>query len=154
MAYSKIERTVYDLAAPAAAECGCYIYDVEYVKEGGGRVLRIYADKESGGISIDECETISRAVSAALDTSDPIKENYMLEVSSPGIERKLRQPEHFEKYIGETVDVGLFKAVNGSKQLCGELAGYEDKTVILKTDDEEIKIPQNETTFVKLHFDF
>ncbi len=153
MAYSKTESITLELAEPIAKECGCFIYDVEFVKEGGIYFLRVYADKD-GGISLDECEKISRALSEALDKRDPIKENYYLEVSSPGIERKLKTPEHFERYIGETVDVGLYKAIGGSKQITAELAGFNDGVISLKMADETLEIPQKETTVVKLHFEF
>ena len=150
--YSKTEKIVLDLAKPVAENNGCFIYDVEYVKEGGNWYLRIYADKD-GGITLDECEVISREMSSILDEKDPISQNYFLEVSSPGIERKLRQEEHFEMYKGETVDIGLYKAVNGSKTLCGELVGLDGDEVIVKTE-EEIRIKLSETTFVRLHFEF
>ena len=150
--YSKTEQLVLDMAKPVAEKNGCFIYDVEYVKEGSCRYLRIYADKD-GGISIDECEIISREISELLDKKDPIKENYFLEVSSPGIERKLRQPEHFEMYMGETVDVGLYKAQNGSKTLCGILKGYNGEEIEIETE-EIIKLKISETTYVKLHFEF
>ena len=153
MAYSKTESITLELAEPIAKDCGCFIYDVEFVKEGGVYFLRIYADKD-GGISLDECETISRALSTKLDEKDPIKENYYLEVSSPGIERKLKTPEHFERYIGSTVDVGLYKAIGGSKQITAELAGFDNGIINLKKDGETISVSQKETTVVKLHFDF
>lgn len=154
MAYSKLELKIFEIAKPIAAENDCYIYDLEYIKEGKSRVLRIYADKESGGISLDECEAISRKISEVLDKSDPISENYMLEVSSPGIERRLRNPEHFEKYIGETIDIGLYQAINGSKTLSGRLIFFENEKITLETESGEISIMQSETTNVKLHFDF
>ena len=110
--YSKTEKTVLDMAIPVAKEQGCFVYDVEYVKEGNSWFLRVYVDRE-GGITIDECEAISRELSSILDKNDPISNNYFLEVSSPGIERKLRQDEHFEMYKGELVDIGLYKAYNG-----------------------------------------
>ncbi len=154
MAYSKTEAIAFDLAEPIVKECGCYIYDVEFVCEGGIYFLRIYADKD-GGITLDECEEISRALSKKLDEADPIKQNYYLEVSSPGIERKLKQPEHFERYLGETVDVGLYKAINGSKQITATLSGYEDGVISLTlSNGEEIELSQKETTVVKIHFDF
>ncbi len=153
LVYSKTEKVVLDMAKGVAEKSGCFIYDVEYVKEGGNYYLRVYADKE-GGINIDECEVISREISAMLDESDPIKQNYFLEVSSPGIERKLRQPEHFEMYKGETVDVGLYKAINGSKILSGTLLGLEDEMVSLEIENETVKIKLSETTYVKLHFEF
>ncbi|MBQ2932902.1 MAG: ribosome maturation factor RimP [Clostridia bacterium] len=154
MAYSKLELKILDLAKPIAEENDCYIYDLEYLKEGKSRTLRIFADKEGGGISLDECEAISRKLSEELDKKDPIPENYMLEVSSPGIERRLRNPEHFSRYIGETIDIGLYKAENGSKTLSGKLVSFEDGKITLETESGNVSIMQSETTGVKLHFDF
>ena len=142
------------MAKPVAEESGCYIYDVEYLKEGKARTLRIFADKEEGGISLDECEAISRRMSDLLDTSDPIRENYMLEVSSPGIERRLKEGWHFQKYIGNTVDIGLYKAIDGAKLISGVLKDYTDGNIIIETDSTDMTIMQSETTRVKLHFDF
>lgn len=154
MAYSKLEKLVIEGATPIAEEVGCYIYDVEYVKEGGAKYLRIYADKEDGGISLDECEVINRAMCVFMDEKDPIKENYILEVSSPGVERKLKTPKHFQKYIGRTVDIGLYKAIDGSKAICGELKAYADEKITVDLGGNEIELPLSDTTFVKLHFDF
>ena len=141
------------MATPVAKEQGCFVYDVEYVKEGNSWFLRVYVDRE-GGITIDECEAISRELSSILDKNDPISNNYFLEVSSPGIERKLRQEEHFRMYKGETVDIGLYKAYNGSKNLCGELLGLDGDEVSIDLEGEKISIKLNETTYVKLHFEF
>lgn len=154
MAYSKLEQQILEMAESVAVENGCYIYDVEYLKEGKTRTLRIYADREETGISLDECEIISRRMSDLLDESDPIRENYMLEVSSPGIERRLTQPWHFEKYIGKMVDIGLYKAVDGAKQISGVLHAYSDEEITLETDKGNMTIMQSETANVKLHFDF
>ncbi len=151
--YSKTEKTVLDMVKPIAEGNGCFVYDVEYVKEGNSWFLRVYVDRE-GGITIDECEAISRELSSILDKNDPISNNYFLEVSSPGIERKLRQDEHFEMYKGELVDIGLYKAYNGSKNLCGELLGLEGDEVSIDLEGEKISIKLNETTYVKLHFGF
>ena len=93
-------------------------------------------------------------MSDLLDESDPIRENYMLEVSSPGIERRLTQPWHFEKYIGKMVDIGLYKAVDGAKQISGVLHAYSDEEITLETDKGNMTIMQSETANVKLHFDF
>ena len=153
MAYSKIEQAVFSMAEPIAKENGCYLYDVEYLKEGGFWFLRVYVDKE-GGISLDECEIVSRALSDVLDKEDPIDRNYYLEVSSPGVERKLKTPEHFQRYLGETVDVGLYKAVGGAKQLTGTLKGFDGETVTIEVAGESVEIPRKETTTVHLHFDF
>ncbi len=151
--YSKTEKNVHSIVSPIAEENGCFVYDVEYVKEGGHWYLRIYVDRE-GGITLDECEAISRATSSILDEKDPISQNYFLEVSSPGIERKLRQEEHFEMYKGEMVDIGLYKAQNGSKNLCGELLGLEGDELSINLEGETVTIKLNETTYVKLHFEF
>ena len=154
MAYSKLEKMIIDMATPIAEANQCYIYDVEYVKEGGAKYLRIYADKEDGGISLDECESINRTISTALDEADPIKENNILEVSSPGIERKLKTPWHFEKYQGCTVDLGLYNATDGSKTLTGILKNFEGDCITVEVNGEEKTLSLSDTTFVKLHFDF
>lgn len=153
MAYSKVETTVIEMATPIAEGLGCYIYDVEFVKEGGIYFLRVFADRD-GGIDLDTCEVISRALSDVLDAKDPIKQNYYLEVSSPGIERKLKTKEHFDRYIGETVDIGLYKAIGGSKQLTGTLLGFEDGVIAVEVGGDRLEIGQKETTFARLHFDF
>lgn len=153
MALSKTENMVFALAEDIAKANGCYIYDVEFVKEGGMYFLRVYADCD-GGIDLDKCEVISRALSDKLDEADPISQNYYLEVSSPGIERKLKRQEHFDRYIGEKIDIGLYRPINGSKQLSGELIGYDGTNITAEVDGEKITLPQKETTYVKLHFDF
>lgn len=153
MAYSKTEKLCFELAEPVALEFGCYIYDIEYVKEGSLKYLRIFADKQ-GGINIEECEKISRALSEILDEKDPIKENYILEVSSPGIERKLKYEKHFADNMGKPVDIGLYKAVDGSKQLTGTLKAFENGIITIEEDGKVFEINQNETTYVKIHFEF
>lgn len=154
MAYSKTEQAVYQLAEPIAKAEGAYLYDVEFVKEGGIWFLRVYADKEEGGISLDECEAISRKLSDALDQADPISQNYYLEVASPGIERKLKTEAHFQRYMGEIVDVGLYKAVNGSKQVTGILKNYDGEKIQVEVGGEDLEFTLKETTVVHLHFDF
>ncbi len=154
MAYSKTEKAVIALAEPVAAQEGAFLYDVEFVKEGGIWFLRVYVDKEDGGISLDECETISRSLSDVLDKEDPISQNYYLEVSSPGIERKLKTDAHFKMYMGSCVDVGLYKAIGGAKQLTGTLTDYDGETIRLTVENEVYEISLKESTVVHLHFDF
>ena len=110
----KITELTAELAAPAIAEQGCTLWDVEYVKEAGTWYLRILLDKE-GGVDILDCEEISRKVSDLLDEADPIEGSYTLEVGSAGIDRALRKPEHFAAYVGSEVEVKLyrFSAVSG-----------------------------------------
>ncbi len=154
MAYSKTEQAVYQLAEPIAKAEGAYLYDVEFVKEGGIWFLRVYVDKEEDGISLDECEAISRKLSDALDQADPISQNYYLEVASPGIERKLKTEAHFQRYLGEVVDIGLYKAINGSKQVTGILKNYDGEKIQVEVGEEDLEFTLKETTVVHLHFDF
>lgn len=154
MAYSKTEQKVWNLAEPVVQEEGCYLYDVEYVKEGGIWYLRVLADNEDGGITLDECEAISRRLSDVLDREDPIDRNYYLEVASPGVERKLKTAAHFMRYLGETVDVGLYRAIDGTKQLTGTLEGFDGEMITLLAGDTRYQIAKGDTTVVHLHFDF
>ncbi len=154
MKLGKTEKIVYDLALKPAEEKGFEIYDIEFVKEGGTFFLRIFIDKP-GGINIDECESFSRTISDILDRHDPISQAYCLEVSSPGIERRLRHREHFEKAVGETVDVHLYKPVKGSKELTGVLLSVdEENNMTLDAGGENIIIPQSDAARVNIHFDF
>ena len=153
MAYSKIEKAAWELAEPIAEENGCFIYDIEYVKEGSARYLRLFIDREEG-ISLDECEAVSRSLSEKLDSADTIRENYILEVSSPGVERRLRRAEHFERYSGSVIDIGLFKPIDGSKTLSGVLCGFDGKAVTVETDGVKREISLADTSYVRLHFDF
>ena len=117
---AKVEEAVWQHIEPKVNELGYEIYDVEYVKEGTGWYLRIYIDKENG-ISIEDCETVSRAVDGLIDELNPIKTPYSLEISSPGIERTLRRDEHFNKYINTEIEVSLFKPLNGEKEFYSHL---------------------------------
>lgn len=154
MNFSRTEQTVYDMAVPIADGLGFSVYDVEFVKEGSARFLRVFLDKE-GGIGIDECEEFSRALSDLLDKADPISENYYLEVSSPGIERKIRRREHFELCRGEVVDIGLYRALDGAKTVTGELIGLDESdNVIISVGGSERSIPLSQTTGIHVHFEF
>lgn len=142
------------MAAPIAEKLQFLLYDIEFVKEGGRRFLRVFLDKD-GGITIDECETFSRLLSEQLDKSDPIPENYYLEVSSPGIERKIRRREHFEMNKGKPVDIGLYEAIGGSKKLTGILRGLDSEdNVIVDIGGERLSVPHKKTTVINVHFDF
>ncbi len=154
MEFNKTEKVIYDMSVPIAERLGFEVYDVELAREGGNRFLRIFLDKP-GGISIDECEAFSRALSEELDKSDPISQSYYLEASSPGIERRIRRRVHFELNKGETVDVRLYKPINGSKTLTGELLGIDDEdNVMLDVNGESIKIPYKQASGINVHFDF
>ena len=125
------------LAAPVAQQMGLELWDVTDEKEGAGWYLRYLIDRE-GGVSIDECEAFSRRMSDLLDEADPIPQSYTLEVGSPGIERKLTHPWHFQRYLGRTVLVRLIRPVEGEREFVGTLSAYnEDGTVTLLDGDEE-----------------
>ncbi len=153
MANSKknIAETVTELIMPTVNNLGCSLWDVEYVKEGARQILRVTIDKESG-VDINDCETIHRAIDPILDEADPIPVQYYLEVSSPGVERELRLPFHFEVCMGHKVDVKLFTMLNGSKQHTGVLTAYseEDKTITVN----DVIIPLDKAARINLHFDF
>ena len=149
----KIEEAVTPLALSVAKETGTELYDIEYKKEGGDYILRIFIDKE-GGTGIDDCEAFSRRISPLLDEADPIKDNYILEVSSPGVFRRLTAPRHFEKYAGSRVEVKLYKSENGKKSLFGELIGCNDGDVsLLPEDGNEITVEKGKYMYVRLYPD-
>lgn len=126
------------------------LVDVEYVKEGPHRYLRIYMDKE-GGITLEDCQTISERVSEPLDKQDFIDEAYFLEVSSPGLDRPLKKDEDYHRFNGENIEVKLYEALNGEKVYEGELSGFSDDIVELLTDSKEtVKIPKSKIASAKL----
>ena len=146
---SKITDTVTALAVPAARELGLEIWDVEYVREAGQWFLRVYIDKE-GGVGIQDCEALSKALDPLLDEADPIPDSYVFEVSSAGAERELKRPRDFPRFFGETVEVRLFAAVEGSKSFVGVLTGYEDGAVSLRVGDKEYTFEKAQVAKVRL----
>jgi ribosome maturation factor RimP len=126
------------------------LVDVEYVKEGPHRFLRIYMDKE-GGLTLEDCQKISESVSEPLDREDFIDEAYFLEVSSPGLDRPLKKDEDYHRFTGENIEVKLYEALDGEKHYEGELVGLSDGTVKILTEaGETVKIPKNKIASAKL----
>ena len=123
----KITDLTARLAAPAVAEQGCTLWDVEYVREAGTWYLRVLIDKESG-VDILDCEAISRELSDLLDEADPIADSYTLEVGSAGAERALKRPGDFERFLGSPVLVKLYRAVDGRKEYPGTLEAYDSES--------------------------
>lgn len=150
---NKIETIALELSAGVAEEQGVYVVDVSYRKENGNNVLCFYIDKD-GGVGIDECEAFSRAVELVLDEADPIEDNYSLEVSSPGVDRKLVKEREFLYYIGRSVDVKLYAAVGGVKEFEGILTGFADNTAEIEVGGEIRKVPVKNAVYIKLHFSF
>ena len=157
MTKKQIETTCEELVLPIIEEHGFELVDVEYVKEGANYYLRVYADKE-GGITIDDCVEVSRALNPKLDAYDKeFKEPYILEVSSPGLLRPLKKDKDFARNLGKMLEIKLFKPLDGSKvkELEAELKEYNEKTITVLTDeDEEAVIDRNNLALVRLAFDF
>ena len=149
----KVTELTAELAAPVVAEQGCAPWDVEYVKAAGTWYLRLYIDKE-GGVSINDCEAISRRVSDLLDEADPIEGSYTFEVSSAGAERPLKRASDFERFMGSPVTVRLYKNKDGRKEFAGTLAGYEDGAVLLTVGNETLRFEKAEVALVRLRVEF
>ena len=147
---NKIAQRVYDLALPVAEKMGLDIWDVEYLKEAGEWYLRVYIDKEEGGIFINDCETFSREMDPILDAEDPIEGSYVFEVSSAGAERALKRPSDFERFMGSNVEVKLYKAVDGRKSYQGTLSGYEDGKVTVDVSGIEMSFEKEVVAAVRL----
>ena len=137
------------ITQPIVEKNNCQLYHIEYVKEAGENFLRIYIDSSSG-ITLENCEKVSRATSEVLDIEDPITDSYYLEVSSPGIERILYNDNHLEKYIGNNVLVNLKNLYNGQKKLEGNLLGFSDVQIEIQYDGNNISIPRENISIVSL----
>ena len=145
-----IEATIEEIVQPIVDAKNFEIVDIEYVKEAGEYYLRVYLDKE-GGISLSDCEVVSRELSEILDKKDPIKDNYFLEVSSPGLDRPLKKEKDFVKYQGRDVEIKLYKPINGSKMHEGELVGLtEDKNIKVIIDNEEVEFNKKDVALIRL----
>ena len=150
---AKIEEKVEQLVKDPIEKLGYSLYDVEYVKEGKNYFLRIYIDKESG-IDLNDCEKVSNEINEILDRADYIKEQYYLEVSSPGIERKLRKDKHLEQNISKNVEIKLFKKDNnGKKEYTGKLKAFNQEEIIIETD-KEIAIERKNIAQIKTIYEW
>ena len=151
----KVTELVAELAAPAVAEQGCTLWDVEYVREAGTWYLRVYIDAP-GGVNIDQCEAVSRPLSDALDEADPIEGSYTLEVGSAGAERALKRPSDFQQFLGSPVLVKLYRAREGRKEFAGYLKGYDEATgdVTVTVGSQDLVFPKKETALIRLRVEF
>ena len=151
-------HTVYEektekLLEPIASKNGVKIYDVEYVKEAGTYYLRCYIDKD-GGVTIDDCEKVSRELSDALDADDFISDVYILEVSSPGLGRQLKKDRHYNNSIGQMIDIKLFEQIDGSKEYTGTLKSFDKDNLYIETEEgvkysfERSKIAKTNLTMI------
>ncbi len=154
MKKNEIEQHCTELVVPIIEENNFELVDVEYVKEGSDYYLRVYADKE-GGINIDDCVLISRALEAKLDEADKIKDAYILEVSSPGLTRPLKKDKDFKRSIGKLVELKLYKQYNGAKEYVGVLENFDENTITIMNDDDnhdEITFNRSDISMIRLAF--
>lgn len=150
---SKITEKIFGIANPIVEENNCSLWDVEYVKEAGSWYLRIYIDKD-GGVWIEDCEKISRALDPVLDEADIIPDSYIFEVCSAGLERQLKRPSDFEKFMGSEVEVRLYRADEGSKVYVGTLESYDNGNVGILYNNSTKLFSSENISLVKLHVTF
>lgn len=148
-----IAEQVEALVTPVADELGLYIWDVEFAKRGPDNYLTVTIDSDEG-IDIEDCEKMHRAIDPLLDEVDIIDKAYMLEVSSPGIERDLKRREHYEWAVGETVELKLYAPVNGTKTIKGELVSFDDASLTVSVKGTESSIERKNVSKAKTVFDF
>ena len=149
----KVTELVTKLAEPVVQAHGCELWDVEYVREGSDYFLRLYLDKEGGG-DITDCEASSRAMDPILDEADPIATSYIFEVCSAGLERALKRPSDFERFMNSPILLKLYRPRNGLKEIPGVLRGYEDGCVTVEAGKETITFTKSEVALVRLRVEF
>ena len=149
----KVTDIVTKIAQPVVEAHGCQLWDVEYVREGDQRFLRLYLDKETG-VDINDCEAISRAVDPLLDEADPIAESYHFEVCSAGLERALKRPSDFERFMGSLITVKLYRPRNGLKEIPCVLTGYDNGKLTVEAGKETITFEKSEVALVRLRVEF
>ncbi len=150
---NKTEELAFSLGDSLAQKQGVFLVHAEYKKENGDYYLRLFIDKE-GGVGIDDCEAFSRAISDMLDSENLIEDAYILEVSSPGADRKLVTDREFKHYIGKEVDVKLYAARDGKKEISGILSGYENGIAVIDSGRESLEIPKKDAVYIRLSFKF
>ena len=149
---AKAEQAVEKAVMPIIEEMGYEYVGTEISKSGHETELVVYADKE-GGIGLDDCESISRAIDPVIEKLDPVKDEYYLCVSSPGLDRPLKSERDFKRSIGKTVDVKPYKAVNKKKLFTGTLTSFDENGFIIETDGRQTEFAYSETAIVRLHVD-
>ncbi len=149
----KITELVASFAQPVVEANGCSLWDVEYVREGSDYFLRLYIDKD-GGVDITDCETISRAMDPILDEKDPISESYHFEVCSAGLERALKRPGDFDRFMDSPITIKLYRPRNGLKELPGVLKGYDNGRITAQCGKEMITFEKSEVALVRLRVEF
>ncbi len=132
---------IAEILRPAVEDLGCELWGVDFLSQGRHGLLRVFIERDEGGVTVDDCERVSRHVSTLLDVEDPIAGPYTLEVSSPGLDRQLFEKSHFERYAGARVKIRLLANYEGRRNFTGLLAGIEGEDVVLRVEDEELIFP-------------
>lgn len=145
---SKIEEITRDLVLPVIGSNNFELVDIEYKKEGNNWFLRVYIDKE-GGVTLDDCQVVSEYLSNKLDEADPIQNSYILEVSSPGIDRPLKTPKDFEKHKGMSIEVSLYTPVDKKKKFEGELLDFNGEKIFISSNGIQMEFEINNVSLVK-----
>lgn len=152
MSELSIEKRVFDLLSPVVVEEGVFLYDVEWTHDMGRKILRVYIDKEGEPINLDDCTRVSHAVEDLLEVKGQIESAYDLEVSSPGLNRPLRNKGHFEKVLGKVVKIKTQKPIEGRQNYKGVALEVNDETVLVKIDGKDYSVPLKEIK--KAHLEF
>ena len=150
---ASIEEKIESLVTKPINNLGYDVYDVQYVKEGKDYYLRIFIDKQEG-IDLNDCEKFNNEINNLLDEADYIKDQYFLEISSPGIERILRKDKHLKDNIGKMIEVKLFKPINKQKNIEGTLNNFDKDFILLKADENEIKIDRKDISVIKTIYEW
>lgn len=154
MKWEEYEQRTEELLRPITDAEGFEVVDVEFVKEGTNRYLRAYIDKQ-GGITVDDCEIVSRALSDKLDETDFIEESYILEVSSPGLGRALKKDKHLSRSIGEEVEIKTYRPIGKQKEFSGVLKAFDEESVTIETEEAvSMKFARSDVALIRLALDF
>lgn len=148
---AKIEEKVENLVTKPINDLGYEVYDVMYVKEGSNYYLRIFIDNDAG-ISLDDCEKVNNEITDMLDEANIIKEQYYLEISSPGVERHIRKDKQLEEHIDKEINISLFKPIENQKQLIGVLKKFDNESITILVDEKELVIERNNISSMKRAF--
>ena len=147
------EKRAEELLAPIVEQNGFELVDVEYVKEAGTWYLRGYIDKE-GGITVNDCETVSRAFSDRLDENDFIEDSYIMEISSPGLDRPLKKEKDFKRNMGKPVEVRTYRPIEKQKEVCGVLTAYDSNSVTIDEDGNERVFDKKDIALIRPAIEF
>ena len=151
---ANIEEKVENSISKIIKNLGYKLYDVQYAKEGKDYFLRIFIEKENGEITLDDCENVNNATTDILDKDDYIKEQYFLEVSSTGVEKMIRKDKHLKENIVEYITIKLFKPINNFEEYVGKLKSFDDQTITIEVENEELNIERKNISLIKKYYDW